>query len=369
MAARSFDPAHLEGLRWQRQHRGLVDHEALRLCLGLSPDPTEQIGVAAGGEVLVHLGERGEPRHRDEQVPPRVADVGLHVALLVAPPDPAEVVPEEEVTLEAQELGGELALVAHHLRDRDRGVVITGARRHATEERKGGHVAGLEGLGALAGIGRNEVGIRVGKRHHRQRGLCLDARDLDRCLAEVELRLSRWVREGHEDLLGVVLGPGDGRSHLRGAPRVAVFVPEPLIDALGRVTLLWRSGPVGFQDLVDHGKELTEHRLRASGPLAIAGRFGVRQDLLECPSADPVVPSDRALRSALHEHLAPDLCPHLHVGVHPSPVFSLDSQAKPVGGFEQAGGWSGAPLFDQRVLSLRCSPFGSAFTTWRARTR
>jgi len=45
------------------------------------------------------------------------------------------------------------------------------------------------------------------------------------------------VREGDEDLLGVVLGPGDGRSHLGGAPRVAVFVAQPLIDALGRVAL------------------------------------------------------------------------------------------------------------------------------------
>jgi hypothetical protein len=48
--------------------------------------------------------------------------------------------------------------------------------------------------------------------------------------------------------------------------------------------------------------------------------------------------------------------------VHPSPVHSLDSQAKPVGGFEREQGWSGAPLFDQRVLGLRCSPFRSAFT-------
>ena len=174
--------------------------------------------------------------------------------------------------------------------------------------------------------------------------------------------MSRRVRERDEDLLRVVLGSGDGPSHLRGAPRVAVFVSQPLIDALGRVALLRRCGLVGFQDLVDHGKELTEHRLRASGPLAIAGWFGIDQDFLERPSADPIVPSDRALRRAVHEHLAPDLRPHLHVGVHPSPVFSLDSQAKPVGGFEQARGWSGAPLFDQRVLGLRCSPFRSAFT-------
>ena len=68
--------------------------------------------------------------------------MGLHVALLVPAPHPAEVVAEEEVALEPQELGGELALSAHHLLDRDRGVVIAGAHGHAAEELEGVTVAG-----------------------------------------------------------------------------------------------------------------------------------------------------------------------------------------------------------------------------------
>src|ERR1035437_3622047 len=44
----------------------------------------------------------------------------------------------------------------------------------------------------------------------------------------------------------------------------------------------------------------------------------------------------------------------------PSTRSSL--RRKPVGGFEPARGWSGAPVFDQRVLGLRCSRFRSAFT-------
>jgi hypothetical protein len=61
------------------------------------------------------------------------------------------------------------------------------------------------------------------------------------------------------------------------------------------VALFGRCVLVGVQDLVDHGKELTEHRLRAWDALAIARRLGVGQDLLQHLGADPVVPSDRAL--------------------------------------------------------------------------
>jgi hypothetical protein len=46
-----------------------------------------------------------------------------------------------------------------------------------------------------------------------------------------------------------------------------------------------------YGDIVDHSQELTEHRLRTGDPLSIAGRLRIRQDLLQGPSADPVVPS------------------------------------------------------------------------------
>ena len=77
--------------------------------------------------------------------------------------------------------------------DRDRGVVIGGLGRHAAEELERGDVSGLEGLGALAGIGGDEERVRVRQRHHRERGLHPHAVDLDGRLAEVELGLARWL--------------------------------------------------------------------------------------------------------------------------------------------------------------------------------
>ena len=60
----------------------------------------------------------------------------LHVALLVAPPHPAEVVVEEVVALEGQKPPGQHALVAHHLADGDGGVVIGDPQRHAPKNSK-----------------------------------------------------------------------------------------------------------------------------------------------------------------------------------------------------------------------------------------
>ena len=68
------------------------------------------------------------------------------------------------------------------------------------------------------------------------------------------------------------------------------------------------------------------------------------------------------LRSAPHQDLLPDLRPLVHVGVHPSPVLLVRSGSKPVSGVEQTQGWSGAAVFDQRGLLVRCCRFRSAFT-------
>ena len=54
----------------------------------------------------------------------------LHVALFVAPTHPAEVVVEEVMALEGQKAPGQRALFAHHLGDRDGGVVIGDPQRH-----------------------------------------------------------------------------------------------------------------------------------------------------------------------------------------------------------------------------------------------
>ncbi len=123
--------------------------------------------------------------------------MGLDVALLVAPSHPAEVVGEEVVAFERQERPGEHPIAAHDLADGDGGVVIGGAQRHAAEELEAGHVRGLEGLGALAGIGGKEVGVRVGQRDNAEGGLAPDPGDLDHGLAEVELGVAgRVARAG-----------------------------------------------------------------------------------------------------------------------------------------------------------------------------
>ena len=95
------DPSGLEGLGRQGEHGRPVDGEALGLGLGLAPHPAEQVGEAGGRQVVVQRRPRGERRDRDQQVPPRVADVVLDMALLVAPTDLAEVLFEEMVALRA----------------------------------------------------------------------------------------------------------------------------------------------------------------------------------------------------------------------------------------------------------------------------
>jgi hypothetical protein len=80
--------------------------------------------------------------------------------------------------------------------------------------------------------------------------------------------------------------------------------------------------------------------------LAIAGRLGKLEDLLERPPADLVAATDCSFRGPVNEHLAPDLCPQMHVGAHPSPV-SLAVPARGVSGrADERTGMSGAVVFD-----------------------
>ena len=70
------------------------------------------------------------------------------------------------------------------------------------------------------------------------------------------------------------------------------------------------------------------------------------EDLLERPPAHLVVTADLALGDPLDEHLSPDLCPQLHVCVHPSPVLLAGPSE---GASERASGptgMSGAVVFD-----------------------
>jgi MFS family permease len=124
--------------------------------------------------------------------------------------------------------------------------------------------------------------------------------------------------------------------------------PEPLEDALGRVALLGRGGLVGFEDLLDNREERAELRLSPGCLAAIPGRCGMGEDLLQRPPPDAELQAHGALRVLLHQHPAPDGCPLVHVGMHPSPVCSEPFLArKPGRGAEQIRGWSGAVVFDR----------------------
>ena len=186
-------PAGLEGRRGDREHRRPVDLQPFGLGHGLAPDAAVKIGPAGGLQTSVQLGEGLTRGDGDHEVAPAVADQGLDMAFLVASADPAEPMTEQEVALQAQELPGQGTLPADHLADGDRRVVVGGPGGHGPEEREGGHVGGLEGLGALPGVGRDVEAVRVGQAHHRERGLAPDSGDLNRRLAEVELGLTRWV--------------------------------------------------------------------------------------------------------------------------------------------------------------------------------
>ncbi len=251
------------------------------------------------------------------------------MAFLVAPPHPAKVVLEEVVALEGTKRPGQLALSPHHLGDRDGGVVIGDPNRHATEELEAGQVGGLEGLGALARIGGEEVGVRVGQRDDPERGLDAVAGDLDDGLAEVELGMTGWMAERDERFLRVRLGSLHRRLDLGVTAGVAVFVPQALEDLPRRVPLLGRGLAVIVEDLVDRGQVGTEHGLRAHPGHLIAGRLRVRQDLGQGLVPDSVVPMDGTLRRAFHQDLPSDLGPFVHVGVHPSPVLLVRSGTKP----------------------------------------
>src|SRR5271170_2381115 len=178
-------------------------------------------------------------------------------------------------------------------------------------------MSGLEGLRALAGIGRDEERIGVRQRHDREGSLSLLAGDHDRRLTEIELGLATGLAERDEDLGRVeAMKPHVATDH-ENAAGVAVLVTKALEDAFGGVALFRGSGPVCFEDLVDHLEERTELRLAPRDVLSVAGRLGVLEDLLQGPVAEVVLPADRALRGALHEDSPADLVPHLHVGVHP----------------------------------------------------
>ena len=84
---------------------------------------------------------------------------------------------------------------------------------------------------------------------------------------------------------------------------------------------------------IDHGAHVqapVDEQLGAGAAARVVGHeecdrrgewFGMPEDRVEGFSPDPELTARCSLREALDEHPATDLRPHLHVGVHPSPVL------------------------------------------------
>ena len=94
-----------------------------------------------------------------------------------------------------------------------------------------------EGLRGLARIGLRKAAVAVGQVKNEAVSLLLHAADDHQGLTEVALGVARRVGQRHEHLLRLAAVLSDVVLD-RGVSAVeAVFVPEPLEDALGDVAL------------------------------------------------------------------------------------------------------------------------------------
>ena len=188
--------------------------------------------------------------------------------------------------------------------------------RRTAQEGEGGDVAVQKGLGGLRGIGLDEAPVAVGQVDDEAVGLALHAADDHQGLAKVALGMARRVGQRHEHLTGpaavlpdVVLD--DGVSTVE-----PVFVPDPLVDAPGRVALLLGNPVILFEDAVDD----THERLKF-GPTRwdlspIARRGWVVQHLAHRVPVQPEHPGSLPNAHAFHHHCPANPQIDVHA-VHP----------------------------------------------------
>ncbi len=221
-------------------------------------------------------------RHGHQEAPPRKSQEPLDVSLLVGATHQAEVFPEQVVTLQPQELLGQLPLAP--LQDLDHGdgrVVIADPLGHSSKELEGPAVSFQERLRALPGKDLDEDGSRVRQRHHEQGDLGLLAVQPNRRLAEVDLGFAGRMRQRQKDFL-VRLLPGSHRVLHHGlAAQITLFVAQPLEDPLGRVSLLLRGLAIVFENLVNDREKRFQLPLRPWLALPVTRWLRVGQDLLE----------------------------------------------------------------------------------------
>ena len=117
--------------------------------------------------------------------------------------------------------------------------------------------------------------------------LAFDAANHADCLTEIDLGMTRRMRQWNKDLAR----PSLLLPHVIGDDRDAagkpVFVPEPLMDPLRRVPLLLQLAFVVFQDLVDDRNERIELRTGRRLRPTIPRWHRVLQDLRNRLPVDP----------------------------------------------------------------------------------
>ena len=224
---------------------------------------------------------------------------------------------EQVVALKLKEAPRQTTLPrAHNHGHGDARVVVGDPPGNLFEELKRPDMPLPERLGAFAFKRRHEEGVAVGQRHHEKGNQPQLASDPRQGVPEIHLRLAGRMLEWDEDLLSGLPNPPDGLLHRRVTTGVALLVPQPLPDPLGRVPLLLGQQDVVLEDLLDLGLKRPDLRSGPRFALPIAQGLTVRQDLLQRPPVHPRLPQDAALALSVNKHPSSDLIPLFHVGIH-----------------------------------------------------
>src|SRR5277367_1717657 len=227
------------------------------------------------------------------------------------------------MALQPQKLPSQLPLAPGENFDHgDRRVVVADPLRHTLEELERPAMPFQKGLRALPRKDLDEDRSRVRQRHHEQRDLGLLASQPDRRLAEVDLGLTRRMRQRQKDFLLRLLPGPDRVLHHRVAALVTVLVAQPLEDPSGRVSLLLRRLPVVGEDLVNDRQKWLELALRPWLALPVTRWLLVGQDLLQRVPTQTVLAACATTAQLAGQHLSANVSPKLHVGTHSSAFLS-----------------------------------------------
>jgi len=147
-----------------------------------------------------------------------------------------------------------------------------------------------ESLRGLGWIGLHEDRIAVRQRHHQEVDFPPGAADHRPGLAEVGLRMTRRMRQGHERLSHRQPARMDVIPHRRIAAIEPTLLAQPIVNPLDRMTLLLRRIQIIGQDLIDKTNMRRQLRAMSLFPPAITRRHRVPQHLTHRPTVNAKLP-------------------------------------------------------------------------------